>query len=100
MDCAYVCLGAKAKQELGTFGDKRVVLCDMVFEDEHGNVLAPVADAVVVIEAGQADTQDYAENIIENATVEQLAKLQQLCDNNPHYHVYNTEDLYNMLQRG
>jgi hypothetical protein len=99
IDYSYECTKAKIVKELGTFGERRVLLCNLWFDDEHGHALAPAKKVVVVVEGGSADIEKYPENFLpEDADKATWKRFQKLCDaSDIGYHVYNDNELAKML---
>ncbi len=100
-DYSYECTKAVCCEELVLAApntEGRILLCNLEFVDEHGHALAPVRNAIVVVDGGRADICHYSENLLrEDATTQEWERVEALCKNNPNYGVYNCEKLAAML---
>jgi hypothetical protein len=94
---SYKCTAAKVTEKLGVYDDDYQLLrCELQFEDEHGNQLAPVSNAVVVANIGGGNTilQSFLRNpedvLPDMASHTDWEKVQALCDtnDNPTYDFY------------
>ena len=109
-DYSYDCTRAEIVEELLVYGETKVLLCNLWFQDEHGHDFAPDEDVVVVwhgykdADGGAADVEDCAENLFEDsdgllpydeAIHERFSKL---C-RDIGYSVYNKDELGKMLKK-
>ncbi len=92
VDYSYPCRSVWNIRLLDTFGDQKVLLANLQFEDEHGFAMEQLQDVLVVLEGGSADLESYPENFLpEDADLAVQLRYEDLCENYPGYHVYDTE---------
>ena len=102
MDYSYKCLKAKNVRSVGTVGSTKVVLVDLVFEDEHGHLLAPANDTLVAIVDGENASmivKDVCDILEEDCDGADWDRWSTLCDLHPgpSYDVYNPEEFTALL---
>src|SRR5262245_48515849 len=101
-DCSYECTKAEIVEDLGTYNDHRILLCNLWFQDEHGHALATVKNVVVVATDKTADVEADAENLFEDSggfmpfDEAVFLRFQKLC-HDIGYTVYNDGELATML---
>lgn len=98
---SYECTKAKLVSKVeGDFGNKKLYLFDLEFDNEHGQALRPVSSVLVAVEDDGAELVQYPENVLEEtASEEDFDRLAKLVDNYPGYEVYNVEDFSAMVLR-
>ncbi len=99
IDYSYHCTAIANVRELGTIYGKRVVLCDLQFEDEHKHDLAPVTNAMVVV-GKEANFVENPEDVLpDTATDAEWSEWEQKCDDYPppSYGFYNAEHVAQLL---
>jgi hypothetical protein len=100
VDYSYNVTKAKIVRELATFGNKKVLLCNVRCEDEHGHRLAKCKKVVVVLEGGSAKFEQGAENFLPEDKAGEFDAWQKLCDDGyPGYDVYDEEAFAALLQK-
>jgi hypothetical protein len=102
-DVYYTATSAIVKERLGelasSFGKVIAYVADLEFDNEHGHQLAPVKNALVVVQDGRAFFQkEPGELLSEDADEQTVNKFCELADNCPSYLVYNGEELAKMLE--
>jgi len=93
---SYVCKRASNIRPLETVGDKRVVLADLQFEDEHGHDFSLDRDVLVALdEDGDAEIVQYPEDVLLDEADDAIwDKWEKLCEQHPgpRYGVDNEEE--------
>jgi hypothetical protein len=96
---SYTCTNVTVVKKLGQYHDKTILLCNLQFENEHGQELAPANDVIVMVEEGYACISCCPEDFLpEDHTSEEWNRYEKLCeDGYPGYDVYNDTEFSEMV---